>query len=48
MKKANKCHSRWEGSEMATQLLNLPVNIPWKLIGVRQDMMHIHFSNIRQ
>ena len=30
---------------MATQLLNLPVNIPWKLIAVSQDMMDTQFCN---
>src|SRR5262249_22199730 len=30
---------------MATQLLNLPVNIPWKLIAVSQDMMDTQFCD---
>src|SRR5437667_1444212 len=30
---------------MATQLLNLPVNIPWKLIHQSPDMMDVHFCN---
>jgi len=30
---------------MGTQVLNLPVNIPWKLIAVSQDMMDTQFCN---
>jgi hypothetical protein len=32
---------------MATQLLNLPVNVPWKLVGVSQDMMDVRFCDKR-
>src|SRR5437773_5656637 len=32
---------------MATQLLNLPVNIPWKLIHQSPDMMDVQFCNKR-
>ena len=32
---------------MPTQVLNLPVNIPWKLIAVSPDMMDVTFCNKR-
>jgi hypothetical protein len=30
---------------MTSQLLNLPINIPWKLIAVSPDLMDINFCN---
>jgi hypothetical protein len=30
---------------MSTKVLNLPINIPWKLIGVSQDMMDTQFCD---
>ena len=32
---------------MATQLLNLPINIPWKQVAVSPDMMDTNFGNKR-
>lgn len=32
---------------MATQLLNLPVNIPWKLVAVSPDMIDTRAFNKR-
>lgn len=32
---------------MANQLLNLPVNVPWSLVGVSQDMMDVRFCDKR-
>src|SRR5437763_15923209 len=36
---------RREGSKLTTQLLNLPVSVPWKLLGVSQDMMDTQFCD---
>jgi hypothetical protein len=30
---------------VTTQVLNLPINVPWKLIGVSQDMMDTQFCD---
>jgi hypothetical protein len=32
---------------MTTQSLNIPINIPWKLVAASQDMMDTQFNNVR-